>query len=140
MNPPTDEELRVWLHDPEHSFIERKVFSDSKDWLKTVVAFANSAPVGYPAVLFIGVMDDGTPEQISPDLDSIQRSLSQKVSAAYPTIYYETRILDLAGAKVLAVLVPGSPSRPHFAGPAYVREASKSVAASKEQFDQLIAM
>jgi hypothetical protein len=141
MNPPTDEELRLILRDPENSFVERKVFSDSKDWLKTVVAFANSAPVDYPAVLFIGVKDDGTPEGETPNLDSIQKTFSEKVSMAYPTIYYETRILTVEeGRKVLAVVVPGSPSRPHFAGPSYVRQGSKSVRASAEQFDKLIAM
>jgi predicted HTH transcriptional regulator len=139
MNPPTNEELLLWLRDPEHTFVERKVFSDSKDWLKTVVAFANSTPIDYPAVLYIGVRNDGEPEERTLDLDSIQKSLSEKVSAAYPTIYYDTKLLDVRGKNVLAVIVPGSPARPHFAGPAYVREGSKTVNASKEQFDQLIA-
>jgi hypothetical protein len=139
MNPPTNEEMLLWLRDPEHTFVERKVFSDSKDWLKTVVAFANSTPIDYPAVLYIGVRNDGEPEEKSADLDSIQRSLSEKVSVAYPTIYYETKILNVGRRYVLAVIVPGSPTRPHFAGPAYIRDGSKTVNASKEQFDQLIA-
>jgi predicted HTH transcriptional regulator len=139
MNPPTNEEMLLWLRDPEHAFVERKVFSDSKDWLKTVVAFANSTPVDYPAVLFIGVRNNGEPEEKNPDLDSIQKSLSEKVSVAYPTIYYETKILDVGGKDVLAVIVPGSPTRPHFAGQAFVRDGSKTINASKEQFDQVIA-
>lgn len=139
MNPPTNDEMLLWLRDPEHAFVERKVFSDSKDWLKTVVAFANSTPIDYPAVLFIGVKDNGEPEEKSVDLDSIQKTLSEKLSAAYPTIYYQTKILDVGGRNVLAVIVPGSPARPHFAGPAYVRDGSKTVNASKEQFDQLVA-
>ncbi len=139
MNPPTNEELLLWLRDPEHSFVERKVFSDTKDWLKTVVAFANSTPIGYPAVLYIGVRDDCEPEGTSLDLDRFQRNLSERLTAAYPVIYYETKILDVGGKKVLAVVVPGSPNRPHFGGPAYVREGSKTVNASKEQFDQLVA-
>lgn len=32
---------------------------DDKDWKKTAVAFANSVPVGLPAVLYIGVRDNG---------------------------------------------------------------------------------
>lgn len=138
MNPPTNDEMLLWLRDPEHTFVERKVFSDSKDWLKTVVGFANSTPIDYPAVLYIGVKDNGEPDAKSVDLDSVQKSLSEKVSVAYPTIYYETKILDVGGKNVLAVIVPGSPTRPHFAGPAYVRDGSKTVNASKEQFDQLI--
>lgn len=139
MNPPTNEELLLWLRDPEHTFVERKVFSDAKDWLKTVVAFANSTPIDYPAVLYIGVKDNGEPEEKTLALDSVQKTLSEKVGVAYPTIYYETKILDVGGKKVLAVIVPGSSARPHFAGPAYVRDGSKTVNASKEQFDQLIA-
>jgi schlafen family protein len=139
VNPPTDEELLLWLKATENSFVERKVFSDSKDWLKTVVAFATSAPVGYPAVLFIGAKNDGSPEGKTVDLDSVQKSLSEKISVAYPTIYYETKVLSVGAAKVLAVIVPGSPDRPYFAGPAYVRDGSKTVNSSKEQFDRLIA-
>ena len=139
MNPPTNEDLLLWLRDPEHTFVERKVFSDAKDWLKTVVAFANSTPIDYPAVLYIGVKDSGAPEEASVDLDKTQKTLSEKLTAAYPAIYYETKILDVAGKKVLAVVVPGSRNRPHFAGQAYVRDGSKTINASKEQFDQLIA-
>ena len=139
MNPPTNEELLLWLGDPEHAFAERKVASDAKDWLKTVVAFANSTPVDYPAVLYIGVRNNGEPEEKTVDLDSIQKTLSDKLKAAYPPIYTYSKILEVDGKKVLAVIVPGSPARPHFAGPAYVRDGSKTIDASKEQFDQLIA-
>jgi len=138
-NPPTEEELLLWLKDTEHSFVERKVFSDSKDWLKTVVGFANTASLNYPAVLFIGARNDGSAEGKTVDLDSVQKSLSEKISMAYPPIYTETKILNVGTAKVLAVIVPGSPNRPHFAGPAYVRDGARTVVASKEQFDALIA-
>lgn len=139
MNPPTNDELILWLRDAEHSFAERKLFSDSKDWLKTVVAFANSTPTDYPAILYIGVKDDGSPDKKAIDLDSVQKEFSRKVGLVYPPVYYETRILDVEATKVLAVIVPGSRSRPHFAGPSYVRDGSKTVIASKEQFDRLIA-
>lgn len=139
MNPPTDEELRLKLTDTENSFVERKLFSDSKDWLKTVVAFANSTPIDYPAVLFIGVKDNGSPEARPIDLDAIQKSFSSKLRMAYPPIYYDTRIVDVEGVKVLTVIVPGSSNRPHFAGPAFTRDGCKTVVASDEQFDHLIA-
>jgi predicted HTH transcriptional regulator len=64
-----DEGLLLRLRNFEDNFVERKTSADSKDWLKTVVAFANSTPVGYPAVLFIGVKDDGTPEERTVNLD-----------------------------------------------------------------------
>jgi predicted HTH transcriptional regulator len=134
-----DEELLLQLKNFEDNFVERKTSGDSKDWLKTVVAFANTTPVGYPAVLYIGVKNDGTPEDKIVDLDSLQKTLGQKLSAAYPPVYHVAKILNVGGKQVLAVIVPGSADRPHFAGQAYVREGSKSVVASKSQFEELIA-
>ncbi len=134
-----DEDLLLKLHSFEDAFVERKTSGDSKDWLKTVVAFANSTPVGYPAVLFIGVKDNGTPEDRQVNLDSLQRTLSEQVAKAYPPIYYLTHILHVNGKQLLAVIIPGSSERPHFAGQSYVRDGSKSVRASKDQFDRLIA-
>jgi predicted HTH transcriptional regulator len=135
-----DEELILRLKDFEDSFVERKTSGDSKDWLKTVVAFANSTPVGYPAVLYIGVKDDGTPEENPGNLDSLQKTFSEKIKQAYPPIYYLMKILNVDGKQSLAVIVPGSADRPHFAGPSYVREGSKSVPASIKQFDTLLAL
>jgi len=135
----SDQELLLRLRNFEDNFVERKTSGDSRDWLKTVVAFANSTPVGYPAVLFIGVKDDGTPEEKPVNLDSLQKTFGEKIGEAYPTIYCLTKILNVEGKQILAVIVPGSAERPHFAGPAYVREGSKSVKASKQQFDVLIA-
>jgi hypothetical protein len=139
MNDLRDEELLLRLKNFEDNFVERKTSGDSKDWLKTVVVFANTTPVGYPAVLCIGVKNDGTPEEKTVDLDSLQKTFSEKVSEAYPPIYYLTKIVNIGGKQVLAVIIPGSADRPHFAGLAYIREGSKSVAASITQFDELIA-
>lgn len=135
----TDEELLLRLKNFEDNFVERKTSGDSRDWLKTVVAFANSTPVGYPAVLYIGVKNDGTPEEKPVNLDSLQKTFGEKIGEAYPTIYYLTKILNVEGKQILAVIVPGSSDHPHFAGPSYVREGSKTVEASEEQFANLIA-
>lgn len=134
-----DEELLLRLCNTEDSFVERKLFSDSGDWLKTVVAFANSTPIKYPAVLFIGVKNDGTPEEKGANLESVMKTFGQKVSKAYPEIYYLTKILRVADKEVLAIVIPGSPQGPHFAGPSYVRVGSESKVASEEQFGSLIA-
>ena len=40
---------------------------------------------------------------------------------------------------MLAVVIPGSPNRPHFAGPSYVRDGSVTRVASPQQFDLLVA-
>jgi predicted HTH transcriptional regulator len=135
----TDHDLLLKLKNSEDAFVERKTSGDSKDWLKTVVALANSTPIGYPAVLFIGVKDDGTPEDNAVNLDSLQKTLSKQLANAYPPIYYLPKVLNANGKQVLAVIVPGSAERPHFAGQSYVRHGSQSVVASKEQFNALIA-
>jgi predicted HTH transcriptional regulator len=80
----TDQDLLLRLRSFEDAFVERKTSGDSKDWLKTVVAFANSTPVGYPAVLFIGVKNDGTPEGKLADLDSLQKTLSKQLGPCLP--------------------------------------------------------
>jgi len=134
----TNEEILLKLAQQEDSFVERKSRNDVNDCLRTAVAFANSTPIGYPAIMFVGVTDNGDIETIA-DLDKLQWSISERVSKAYPTIYTETRILEKDGKKLLAVLVPGSPDRPHFAGPSFIRDGSKSIPASEAQFKTLIA-
>ena len=90
------------------------------------------------AVLFVGVRNSGEIEDIS-NPEKIQNSVSEKIAAAYPMIYHVTRVLVRDNKTFLAVIVPGSPNRPHFAGPSYVRDDNKSIVASLEQFDRLIA-
>jgi Putative DNA-binding domain len=134
----SDEDILLRLATFEDTFVERKTASDSKDWRKTVVAFANSAPVGYPAILFIGVRNNGTIEE-ETNLDSLQSTLGEKLSAVYPSVYYLPRVLRHNGKQFLAVIVPGSENRPHFAGPAFIREGSKSIQSSSKQFEILVA-
>jgi hypothetical protein len=44
-----------------------------------------------------------------------------------------------SGRECLAVIVPGSSLRPHFAGQAFIRDGSKSVEATSEQYETLLA-
>lgn len=133
-----DEDLLLRLQNTEDAFVERKVFSDSKDWLKTAVAFANSTPIGYPAVLFIGVRNDGSPEEKSENIEAVMKSFCNKVSKAFPEIYYLPKTLNVEGKEVLAIIIPGSETRPHFSGPSYVRIGSESREASEKQFNRLL--
>jgi hypothetical protein len=57
----------------------------------------------------------------------------------YPRMPYVTKIINDEGRQALAVIIPGSESRPHFAGLSYVRRGSENVPASEEQFSELIA-
>jgi hypothetical protein len=136
--PMSDKEILLKLNSFEDAFVERKTWSDSRDWLKTAVAFANSVPVGYPGIMFVGARNDGTIEDVG-DLDSLQKSLANKLGDAYPPIYYWSKVLESGGRQLLAVVVPGSEKRPHFAGHAYIREGSQTKVASLEQFEYLLA-
>jgi predicted HTH transcriptional regulator len=74
----SDADLLSKLKNCEDAFVERKTAADNKDWLKTVVAFANSTPIGYPAVLFIGVKDEGTIEAGSETSIPCKRSSTRR--------------------------------------------------------------
>lgn len=137
----SDQELFLRLRNFEDFFVERKTSSDKQDWLTTAVAFANSAPIGYPAVLFIGVRNDGTIEEKGdvPNLDKLQQTFSKIVSEVYPPIPTFTRVLSEGGKQFLAIIIPGSEARPHFAGHSYVRDGSETKRASAQQFEALLA-
>ncbi|MCU1272395.1 MAG: putative transcriptional regulator [Acidobacteriaceae bacterium] len=123
----------------EDHLVERKVVSDNKDWKKTAVAFANSVPVGIPAILFIGVRDGGEIETPQKNLDEAQKKFNSKMKTVYPRIFYVPKIVSENGLQALAVIIPGSELRPHFAGLAYVRRGSVTEDASEEQLSELIA-
>jgi hypothetical protein len=135
----TDADLISSLKNFEDHFVERKTSGDDKhDWVKTIVAFANSAPISFPCILYIGVRDNGEVEQKQVNLDTIQKTLNKEMKFIYPRIAYIPKILNVDGKQCLAVIVPGSSERPHFSGPAYIRKGSESIEASDEQFTRLI--
>jgi schlafen family protein len=138
MTYPTDAQLKSWKNPSEDSFIERKPSSDPSDWVRTIVAFANSAPLDRCAVLYIGVRDDGTVQGLDK-LDALQKTLEGKMKPVHPPVSYQTRSLAEEGREYLCVIVPGSENRPHFAGPAYVRVGSQTFAASAQQHESLLA-
>jgi len=136
----TDEDLIARLRNFEDHFVERKTSGDDKyDWIKTAVAFANSAPIDFPCVLYIGVKNNGDVEEKQVDLDGLQKKFNKEMAFVYPRIPYLPKVLNIDGRQCLAVIVSGSPERPHFTGLAYVRRGSQTVDASEEQFAGLIA-
>jgi predicted HTH transcriptional regulator len=135
----SDADLLSRLTNCEDHMVERKTVADMNDSLKTVVAFANSAPIGYPCVLYIGAANDGSFEIRQHDFDSVQMKLNRMLEKIYPRVYYISKVLTQGSNRVLAVTVPGSPDRPHFSGPSFVRRGSETREASAEQFDALIA-
>jgi len=118
--------------------ILRRSLEGMRDIAKTCIAFANTCDVeGPPGILFYGVRDDGSIENAG-NTDSVQKTVKDKLSIVYPPISYKTRELTKDGRRLLAVIVPGSASGPHFSGPAYVREGSVTVAANEELFPRII--
>jgi hypothetical protein len=144
---PDMETLLHLLRSTEHDFVERKSKKQNGDWLQTAVAFANSMAIGYPAVLFVGVDDHGTPHEtkgasempLKQRLESLQKSITDTLDQAYPPIYRFCVPLELSDGGCIAVIIPGSEARPHFAGKAYVRKGPSTTEASEAQFDALIA-
>lgn len=135
-----DADLLARLKNFEDHFVERKTSGDKKrDWVKTSVAFANSAPGGYPCVLYLGVKDSGEIETPQVNLDSLQKTFNQEMKNVYPPVPYLTKIVNDGGRQALAVIELGSDIRPHFSGPAYVRKGSENWDASEKQYEELIA-
>ncbi len=138
-NTPEESDLLRMLHSTEHTFVERKTIGDSRDWVKTIVAFANTLATNQHGILFVGATDAGEIESRLGNLDKLQRTFSEKMQAAYPPIYYITKIIQENNRECLAVIVPGSAMRPHFAGPPYLRDGSQSIVAKSEQYESLLA-
>jgi len=134
----SDEDLASRLRNYEDPFVERKTAADVNDVTKTAVAFANSLPIGAPGVIFLPVRDDGTVQE-GQDLDQLQRNITRRLNRAYPQIPSLYKIIRDDEKQLVAVVIWGSESRPHFSGPSYVRKGSESVEASEGQFNALIA-
>lgn len=133
----SDADLILRMRNFEDHFVERKSSGDSKDWLKTVVAFANSAPNGYPCVLYLGVADTGEIEDRQANLDTLQRTFNREMEKIYPRVPYLQKIISEGGRQALAVIVLGSELRPHFAGPPFIRKGSETVVASADEFAEI---
>jgi predicted HTH transcriptional regulator len=134
----TDEELALRIVSTEDNYVERKTAGDNKRWIPALVAFANSAPIGFKCVLFIGAKDDGT---IEPNLglESLQKSFSERAAEVHPPIPYASKVFRRQDRECLAVIVPGSSDRPHYAGLPYIRVGTESRKANAEQVARLTA-
>jgi Putative DNA-binding domain len=134
----TDTDILNRLSNTEDSTVERKTANDYRDCLKTAVAFSNSLPIGDPAVVFIGVFDDGRIEDDN-NLESLQRKVSAEIDKIYPAIYPQMKVMEKDSKKFLAMIVRGSGNRPHFAGQAYIRDGTQTIVASEAQFEGVVA-
>lgn len=133
---PNDLLARLSAH--EDSFVERKSQGiKPQDIRKAVTAFANSLPEGQHGVIYIGVGDKGAIEGCdSPD--AVQKRVREAGNECYPPITAQCVALKVEDKDIVAVVVSASRDKPHFAGPAYVRQGSESVKASKRLFDEMV--
>ena len=134
-----NDNLMTRLGDEEDNFVERKPANPNRvDIRKTVVAFANTVAEGRTGILFIGIRNDGTIEGV-PNPDKLQKTVREVCEQdCYPSIRFRSEVINLPNGNVVAVVIPASANRPHFAGPAYIRRGSESVTASAEVFDELV--
>jgi predicted HTH transcriptional regulator len=135
----SDSDILARLAAIEDSTVERKTFSDNRDWIKTAVAFSNSLAVGQPGVLFVGVYNDGNIQDQAVNFEEMQKKVSGELSNIYPPIYPTIVVREKEGKRFIAVIIYGSTERPHFAGRSFVRDGTRTIDASEESFRKFIA-
>jgi predicted HTH transcriptional regulator len=121
----SDADILARLTAVEDGTVERKTYSDNRDWIKAVVAFSNTLEVDQPGVLFVGVFNDGKIQDPVGDFETQQKKISGELSNIYPPVYPTIVVREKDGRKFVAVIVYGSPDRPHFAGKSYVRDGRR---------------
>jgi hypothetical protein len=121
----------------EDSLLERKLESDLKDLLKTLVAFSNSVRPGHKATILLGERDDGSAQGVT-DPDQIQRTVRKECERIYPPIVWQSRVYEKERSNCVQVDIEYSGETPHFGGPAWIRKGSETVKASDEVFQRLI--
>jgi Putative DNA-binding domain len=123
----------------EDNLLERKVEGDTKDFLKTLVGFANSVKPGHIATLLIGEKDDGTIGGVA-NPDKTQMFVRETCDKIYPPIIWRSQVYERDGKSCIRVEVEYSGDTPHFGGIAWVRKGSETVKATDEIFQCLIAL
>lgn len=125
----------VWQ--AEDSLREKKVESDLKDLLKTLVAFANSVAPGDTAQIFIGERDNGTVQGVT-DTDKIQKSVTKEAGRIYPEIFYRTEVYERDAKQCVRVDIEHNGLAPHFSGAAWVRKGSQTMKATEELYQKMV--
>jgi len=125
----------VWQ--AEDSLREKKVESDLKDLLKTMVAFANSVAPDDTARIFIGEKNDGSVQGVT-NPDNIQKSVTKEAEKIYPEIYYRTEVYECEGKQCVRVDIKNNGLAPHFRGPAWVRRGAVTIKATEQLYQQMV--
>lgn len=132
-------DLRARVSDQEDNFVERKSQGIKPAEIRaTLCAFANSVPEGRTALLYIGVANDGSVSGCD-NADAVQQRVMECADDCYPPIDWSSEVVKLQDRDVVAVVIPASRNRPHFAGGSYVLVGSSTRKASEAQFEELVA-
>jgi len=123
----------------EDNLLERKLESDLKDVLKSLVGFANSVKPGHVATLLIGEKNDGSIQGVT-NPDNIQKTIRSECDKIYPSILWKSMVYEMEGKHCVKVEVEYSGETPHFGGAAWVRKGSETIKATDEIFQKLIEL
>jgi len=121
----------------EDNLLERKVESDLKDLLATLVAFANAVRPGHVATLLIGEKDDGSVQGVK-NPDNIQKEVRKQCDRIYPPILWRSEVYKKEEKYCVRVEIEYDGETPHFGGIAWIRKGSENIKASDEVFQKLI--
>ncbi|EJL32207.1 putative transcriptional regulator with HTH domain [Caulobacter sp. AP07] len=134
----TPSDLMARLNAQEDGYVERKSQGiKPQDIRKAVTAFANSLPDGQHGIIYIGIGDKGSIEGCD-NPDAVQKRVREAADECYPPVATQCVALKVEDKDVVAIVVSPSSDKPHFAGPAYVRQGSESVKASKRLYDEMV--
>ena len=119
-----DEELLQRLTNTEDHLTERKSKPHRDQCTEAMVGFANSALPNKPGILYVGVNDKGEILQDKAP-ESWQHDITAWGNGCFPELPVIPRTLSKAGKEFLAVVIPLSEARPHFARPAFRHRGQK---------------
>jgi hypothetical protein len=133
-----DEEILRRITNTEDHFTERKTSPHRDQITEAIVAFANSVLATKPGIIYVGVTDEG--KIVGCDNpESWQQKITGWANGCFPEVTVIPRVLQKDEKQFLAVVVPLSAIRPHFARPAFKRNGAKTVPASQGEIDEWIA-
>ncbi|MGA2422294.1 MAG: ATP-binding protein [Candidatus Acidiferrum sp.] len=135
----TDQQLLQMLTNTEDAVVERKTWSDFRDFAKAGCAFSNSLAADQPGVLFVGVRDNGQVEDRPVNIEEKLKIVSGELSNVFPAILPTVLALEKDGRPFIAAVIYGSRNKPHFAAHSWIRKGTETVDASEDNLRRFIA-
>src|ERR1700746_3481955 len=99
-----DEEIQQRLRDTEDHFTERKESAQEHRIREVMVAFANSAIPDKPGIIFVGMTDKAVIKGVE-NPDKTQKDISSWAKSCFPPLLVISRVLNVEGKNLVAVVV-----------------------------------